>query len=221
MATNITTRIALKSDISSNWENSSLVALKGEYLFDSDRKYIKVGDGQHTWKDLTTIRLPKEAIDGLQDVDTNTIYKFENNGTTLKLLSADGVAASQEWKEAGSWDISSLINTAVEAEATRAKGVEEALNTAIAAHQTVFEGLSGKVDTEIARAKGVEEGLSATLKTVSSDYLKSGDKAALEARDTFLSGKIDAINTSLGNYALSNDVTTIKTELEGKITAET
>ena len=221
MATNITTRIALKSDISSNWENSSLVALKGEYLFDSDRKYIKVGDGQHTWKDLTTIRLPKEAIDGLQDVDTNTIYKFENNGTTLKLLSADGIAASQEWKEAGSWDISSLINTAVEAEATRAKGVEEALNTAIAAHQTVFEGLSGKVDAEITRAKGVEEGLSATLNTVSSDYLKSVDRTALEARDTFLSGKIDDINTSLGNYALSNDVTAIKTELEGKITAET
>ena len=58
------------------------------------------------------------------------------------------------------------------------------------------------------------------MKTVSSDYLKSADRTALEARDTFLSGKIDDINTSLGNYALSNDVTAIKTELEGKITAE-
>ena len=101
MATNITTRIALKHASSTDWESSTLTALAGEYLFDSDRKYIKVGDGKHTWKELTTIRLPKEAIDGLQDVDTNTIYKFENNGTTLKLLSADGVVASQEWKEAG------------------------------------------------------------------------------------------------------------------------
>ena len=228
MATNITTRIALKHAISTDWESSTLTALAGEYLFDSDRKYIKVGDGQHTWSQLQTIRLPKEAIDGLKDVDTNTIYKFENTNGILTILSADGTTTPQARTNVLSWDLSTLIDGAVEAEATRAKAVEKDLSDAIDAHQkqytTLVEAVTANTTAiagEVNRAKGVEEGLSATLKTVSSDYLKSDDKTALEARDTFLSGKINAINTSLSNYALSNDVTAIKTELEGKITAET
>ena len=221
MATNITTRIALKHATSSDWESSTLTALAGEYLFDSDRKYIKVGDGVHTWSQLQTIRLPKEAIDGLQDVDTNTIYKFENTNGVLNILSADGITTPQVWTNVLSWDLSTLIDGAVEAEATRAKAVEKDLSSAISAHEIAYKALVDAVDAEVNRAKGVEEGLSTTLNTVSSDYLTSVDKAALEARDTFLSGKIDGINTSLSNYALSNDVTAIKTELEGKITAET
>lgn len=190
MASTITTRIALKHALSAEWASSTLTALAGEYLFDSENKYIKVGDGVHTWKDLSTIRLPKEAVDGLQDVDTNTLYKLSADGTVLKLLSADGTAAVPAYAETGSqWDISSLISNAVDAEKQRAEAAEQGLAATI-------NTVSNDVVAEKQRAEAVEQGLAATLNTVSSDYLTSTDKTELENRDSAISNYVGTFDAS-------------------------
>ena len=215
MASTITTRIALKHALSAEWASSTLTALAGEYLFDSENKYIKVGDGVHTWKDLSTIRLPKEAVDGLQDVDTNTLYKLSADGTVLKLLSADGTAAVPAYAETGSqWDISSLISNAVDAEKQRAEAAEQGLATTINTvssdvvaekqrAEAAEQGLSATINTvssdvvaEKQRAETAEQGLAATLNTVSSDYLTSTDKTELENRDSAISNYVGTFDAS-------------------------
>ncbi len=96
-------RIQLRNDTTANWEDKNPTLLKGELAFDQTTKYIKIGDGQKAWKDLTPVRLPKSAIDNLEDVNENTIYKLTANdeGTKFQLLSADGTLdeASQVWTQ--------------------------------------------------------------------------------------------------------------------------
>ncbi len=68
-----------------------------------------------------------------------------------------------------------------------------ALETAVGtltADENTAGSVKAQVKAEADRAKAAEDALAATLNTVSSDYLKSGDK-------TDLQGKIDAINTAL------------------------
>jgi hypothetical protein len=71
MATkNVTTRIQLWNKTTSGWESKNPVLLRGEFGFDSDKKYIKMGDGVTAWNALPSIRLPKESIDGFVDENT-------------------------------------------------------------------------------------------------------------------------------------------------------
>ena len=204
MAKFINTRIALKSDLSANWDNSNLIALNGEYLFDSQRGYIKVGDGEHTWKDLKTIRLPKDAIDGLQDVDTNTIYSFSPvSGNTIKLLSADGTVTPIDWKEASTFkidlsaEISAIADAYTKIEKARAEGVEATLTQAIADN-------TAAIGAEVDRATGAEEALQTAItaeetrakgeeKTLSS--LIAAEETRAKGEEKTLSGLIAAEET--------------------------
>ena len=195
MASTITTRIALKHALSAEWASSTLTALAGEYLFDSENKYIKVGDGVHTWKDLSTIRLPKEAVDGLQDVDTNTLYKLSADGTVLKLLSADGTAEVPAYAETGSqWDISSLISNAVDAEKQRAEaaeqGLAETLNTVSSDYLTSTDKTElENRDSAISNYVGTFDAskVASTVDTVVKyiDYKVSGAAGAMRFRGAF------------------------------------
>ena len=186
MAKFINTRIALKSDLSANWDNSNLIALNGEYLFDSQRGYIKVGDGEHTWKDLKTIRLPKDAIDGLQDVDTNTIYSFSPvSGNTIKLLSADGTVTPIDWKEASTFkidlsaEISAIADAYTKIEKARAEGVEATLTQAIADN-------TAAIGAEVDRATGAEEALQTAI---------TAEETRAKGEEKTLSGLITAEET--------------------------
>ena len=186
MAKFINTRIALKSDLSANWDNSNLIALNGEYLFDSQRGYIKVGDGEHTWKDLKTIRLPKDAIDGLQDVDTNTIYSFSPvSGNTIKLLSADGTVTPIDWKEASTFkidlsaEISAIADAYTKIEKARAEGVEATLTQAIADN-------TAAIGAEVDRATGAEEALQTAI---------TAEETRAKGEEKTLSGLIAAEET--------------------------
>ena len=186
MAKFINTRIALKSDLSANWDNSNLIALNGEYLFDSQRGYIKVGDGVHTWKDLKTIRLPKDAIDGLQDVDTNTIYSFSPvSGNTIKLLSADGTVTPIDWKEASTFkidlsaEISAIADAYTKIEKARAEGVEATLTQAIADN-------TAAIGAEVDRATGAEEALQTAI---------TAEETRAKGEEKTLSGLIAAEET--------------------------
>lgn len=63
MANNtINTRIVTKNDTSTNWEVSTLVLLKGEMAIATDLNKIKIGDGEHTWKDLPYLGATAEEI---------------------------------------------------------------------------------------------------------------------------------------------------------------
>ena len=249
MAKFINTRIALKSDLSANWDNSNLIALNGEYLFDSQRGYIKVGDGEHTWKDLKTIRLPKDAIDGLQDVDTNTIYSFSPvSGNTIKLLSADGTVTPIDWKEASTFkidlsaEISAIADAYTKIEKARAEGVEATLTQAIADNTAAIgaevdratgaeEALQTAITAEETRAKGEEKTLSGLIaaeetRAKGEEKTLSGLIAAEETRATAaeqtLQGNIDALSTYADTtFETKEDATAKYNELTGKIDAET
>lgn len=249
MAKFINTRIALKSDLSANWDNSNLIALNGEYLFDSQRGYIKVGDGEHTWKDLKTIRLPKDAIDGLQDVDTNTIYSFSPvSGNTIKLLSADGTVTPIDWKEASTFkidlsaEISAIADAYTKIEKARAEGVEATLTQAIADNTAAIgaevdratgaeEALQTAITAEETRAKGEEKTLSGFIaaewtRAKGEEKTLSGLIAAEETRATAaeqtLQGNIDALSTYADTtFETKEDATAKYNELTGKIDAET
>lgn len=69
----------------------------------------------------------------------------------------------------------------------------------------------GDIDT-LSAAKEYADGISAALST---DYTAkiTAEETARKADDSFLSGKIDEINDSLEDYALSADVTAIRNEL--------
>lgn len=216
----ITTRIALKNDLSSKWESSNLIALAGEYLFDNERKYIKVGDGTKTWKDLDTIHIPVSAVDGLADVDKDTIYDISADGTKVTLISADSRIKNPTWGEVRSWDISGLIATQVEAEKTRAISAETDLLTTINAVNTALT-------TERERAEGVEEGLDTRIKAIEDDYLKAADKKelsdAIVAEETRAKGVekelSDAISSVAGDYATKAEVNAISTLLSTDVEA--
>ena len=223
MAKFINTRIALKSDLSANWDNSNLIALNGEYLFDSQRGYIKVGDGVHTWKDLKTIRLPKDAIDGLQDVDTNTIYSFSPvSGNTIKLLSADGTVTPIDWKEASTFkidlsaEISAIADAYTKIEKARAEGVEATLTQAIADN-------TAAIGAEVDRATGAEEALQTAI-TAEETRAKGEEKTLsglIAAEETRAKGKEKTLSSFIAAAFAAEETraTAAEQTLQGNIDA--
>lgn len=95
-------KIKLRNDTGTAWQAKNPVLLKGELGFDQTSKYAKIGDGTTAWNDLSTIRLPKSAIDDLSDVNENTLYKLSasDDGMKFALLSADGTLESPVYAEA-------------------------------------------------------------------------------------------------------------------------
>lgn len=94
-------KIQLRHDISANWENKNPVLLPGEFGFDETTRYVKVGDGTTYWKDLSVIKLPKEAIDNIEEVNTDTLFDLSvsNDKLSVILLSANGTLSSNEYME--------------------------------------------------------------------------------------------------------------------------
>lgn len=57
---NLNTRIKLRSDNKANWEDSNPTLMKGEVaiVFNGDNTYLKVGDGERSFKDLPYVSSP-------------------------------------------------------------------------------------------------------------------------------------------------------------------
>lgn len=67
--TTVNTRLVLRNDTVTNWQNSAKILLKGEVALAllSDNKYdIRIGDGTKSWKDLSSnVVIPVENISNL------------------------------------------------------------------------------------------------------------------------------------------------------------
>lgn len=154
------TRILLRNDTLANWESSTLVLGKGEVaiatLAGGELAEVRVGTGSSTWATSLKLNVNAVQISGLVDVIEGTAKKYQvvangEGGNSWKLQEA--ALSGGAWSDvAGStWTVDfSAINDAIDA-------------------------LTADVDsikTDLAGAK-------AALNTVSSDYVKATDFAAL------------------------------------------
>ncbi len=223
------TQIVLRNDISAQWDSVNPVLLKGEFGFDQTRKYIKIGDGTTHWKDLATVRLPKSAIDDLQDVDTNTIYDFSGITTSgFTLVSADGTLANPVWGEVKKFtaeDWQDEIDTTVNAVSTLLSGDIKTNREAIATLNSAdtVEGSVAKSIKDAIGALDVDElalnanEAIASIKEVDGKIEVSkqaiqltGIAQVTDLEDTILSAEDDAIDaakeyTNEVSTALSTD----------------
>ena len=94
MAQQINTIIVLRNDQTTNWEQSSHVMLRGEvgigYL-ENGNVIAKLGDGEHSWKDLP-------QIEGVFEDDVILTYNFGRHATSNGFVNAGGKGmTTSEW----------------------------------------------------------------------------------------------------------------------------
>lgn len=92
--TQINTVIVLRNDQTTNWENSDYVLLKGEvgigYL-DNGNVIAKLGDGEHTWKEL-------KQLEGVFEEDLTLTYDFGKYTTKNGFVVAPAAGkTTSEW----------------------------------------------------------------------------------------------------------------------------
>lgn len=63
----LTTQIILRNGASSEWEASTKILKLGEVGIDTTKNEIRIGDGEHTWKDLKIAGADQAAIQALID----------------------------------------------------------------------------------------------------------------------------------------------------------
>lgn len=63
----LTTQIILRNGTSSGWEASTKILKLGEVGIDTTKNEIRIGDGEHTWKDLKIAGADQAAIQALID----------------------------------------------------------------------------------------------------------------------------------------------------------
>lgn len=63
----LTTQIILRNGVTSEWEASTKILKKGEVGIDTTKNEIRIGDGEHTWKDLKIAGADQAAIQALID----------------------------------------------------------------------------------------------------------------------------------------------------------
>lgn len=111
MANTITTRIALKNDTSINWESSTLVLLKGEIAIATDLNKFKIGDGEHTWKDLEYVGASIEeiisAVDGAYKdadgkikeelIDRNSVWTRDMGMSKAEYEKTNSITLDDQW----------------------------------------------------------------------------------------------------------------------------
>lgn len=154
------TRILLRNDTLANWESSNLVLGKGEVaiatLAGGELAEVRVGTGSSTWATALKLNVNADQISGLVDVIEGTAKKYQvvangEGGNSWKLQEA--ALSGGAWSDvAGStWTVDfSAINDQI----------------------TALTAEVDSIKTDLAGAK-------TALNTVSSDYVKATDFAAL------------------------------------------
>ena len=94
MAQQINTILVLRNDQTTNWEKSTIIMQRGEvgigYL-DNGNIIAKVGDGVHSWKDLSQLEGVFE--DGI--TLTHDFGRYKINNGFVKAEDAKGMTTSQ------------------------------------------------------------------------------------------------------------------------------
>lgn len=141
--TTINTRLALKTDISANWENSSLVLLKGEpaiEITDSGAFKFKFGDGVKTFSELPYATLsPTEISSLITDgaVQSVSISSGDSNGQIA--ITVDGTKTNASVKGLGS---AAFTNSNAYATASHSHAIAN-----VTGLQTALDGKAAKSHT--------------------------------------------------------------------------
>lgn len=152
------TRILLRNDTLANWESSTLVLGKGEVaiatLADGKLAEVRVGTGSSTWATSLKLNVNTDQISGLVDVIEGTAKKYQvvangEGGNSWKLQEA--ALSGGTWTDVSTFTVDfSAINDQI----------------------TALTSDVDSIKTDLAGAK-------TALNTVSSDYVKATDFAAL------------------------------------------
>lgn len=84
----LTTQIILRNGTTTEWEASTKVLKLGEIGIDTTKNEIRIGDGEHTWKDLKIAGADQAAIQALIDKaeDKVSVLLVEGNETDTEML---------------------------------------------------------------------------------------------------------------------------------------
>lgn len=166
--------IQLRRDSTKNWLSANPILRDGEYAYATDTGYVTVGNGISSYlelqnSDMATIRLPKTAIDGLADVNENTIYNLSSDGKTgFALLSADGTETSAEW---------GVVNTfSADWTADIQQAASDAVVSALSLAKQKIEELSNLLNPKIDSAIEDIKELSSTTEGLTNDVSELSTK---------------------------------------------
>ena len=165
---------------------------------------ITFTNGQTIEVDLTQLIDENEFKDGLTIDDHVVKVKIDEESEGFLSVSENGVKVD---------GVNDAINTAVDAEKTRAEGAESALQTAIDAETTRAEGaesaLQTAIDAETTRAEGAESALQTAI---------NAEETRARNAEVLLDQRIDSLNDAITNEKLAREAK--DTALENKIDAE-
>lgn len=153
------TRILLRNDALSAWNNSSLVLAKGEVaiatLDGGELAEIRVGTGSSTWATALKLNIDASQISGIVDAIKGTAKKYQvvangSDGNSWKLQEAPLSATSGGWTDVAdsTWtvDLGILSDYATEAYVS---GISSALSTDyVGKINAAASGLSAAVSTD-------------------------------------------------------------------------
>lgn len=91
----LTTQIILRNGTSSEWEASTKILKLGEVGIDTTKNEIRIGDGEHTWKDLKIAGADQAAIQALIDQAEDKVTVVQAGDGTIDEALATIAAPSQ------------------------------------------------------------------------------------------------------------------------------
>lgn len=91
----LTTQIILRNGTSSEWEASTKILKLGEVGIDTTKNEIRIGDGEHTWKDLKIAGADQAAIQALIDQAEDKVTVVQAGDGTIDQALATITSPSQ------------------------------------------------------------------------------------------------------------------------------
>lgn len=91
----LTTQIILRNGTTSEWEASTKILKKGEVGIDTTKNEIRIGDGEHTWKNLKIAGADQAAIQALIDQAEDKVTVVQAGDGTIDEALATIAAPSQ------------------------------------------------------------------------------------------------------------------------------
>lgn len=91
----LSTQIILRNGTTTEWEASTKILKLGEVGIDTTKNEIRIGDGEHTWKDLKIAGADQEAIQALIDQAEDKVTVVQAGDGTIDEALATITAPSQ------------------------------------------------------------------------------------------------------------------------------